>query len=176
VEQAPGSSGCWFVHFIHPVNCAAGTRAVLIQVSVLVLCCHLSMHIDRPCHAHGVCMTDSAPHLWVTFMCSCLHVLLHAQESEGEDAEASRVVLPSAAPGRASKALAGRQSRVRLHEVGPRLELEIVKVGAGSGEDGVLVEGTSLSQCLPECNLALIECASTCWYLSTTRCCCCFLC
>jgi hypothetical protein len=39
------------------------------------------------------------------------------------------VVLPSAAPGRASKALAGRQSRVRLHEVGPRLELEIVKVG-----------------------------------------------
>lgn len=51
------------------------------------------------------------------------------QESEGEDAEASRVLLPAAAPGRAGKALAGRQSRVRLHEVGPRLELEIVKVG-----------------------------------------------
>ncbi len=38
------------------------------------------------------------------------------------------MVLPAAAPGRAGKALAGRQSRVRLHEVGPRLELEIVKV------------------------------------------------
>lgn len=60
----------------------------------------------------------------------CTRMLLPAQESEGEEAEASRVVLPSAAPGRASKALAGRQSRVRLHEVGPRLELEIVKVGA----------------------------------------------
>jgi ribosome biogenesis protein SSF1/2 len=54
---------------------------------------------------------------------------LCVQESEGEDAEASRVTLPDAAPGRAGKALAGRQSRVRLHEVGPRLELEIVKVG-----------------------------------------------
>jgi hypothetical protein len=53
------------------------------------------------------------------------------QESEGEDAEASRVTLPDAAPGRAGKALAGRQSRVRLHEVGPRLELEIVKVSQG---------------------------------------------
>lgn len=52
-----------------------------------------------------------------------------SQESEGEDAEAARVVLPSAAPGRAGKALAGHQSRVRLHEVGPRLELEVVKVG-----------------------------------------------
>lgn len=51
------------------------------------------------------------------------------QESEGEDAETSRVVLESAAPGRAGRALVGRQSRVRLHEVGPRLELEIVKVG-----------------------------------------------
>lgn len=62
----------------------------------------------------------------------CPAVLLRscrAQESEGEDAEASRVTLPAAAPGRAGKALAGRQSRVRLHEVGPRLELEIVKVG-----------------------------------------------
>lgn len=39
------------------------------------------------------------------------------------------MTLPAAAPGRAGKALAGRQSRVRLHEVGPRLELEIVKVG-----------------------------------------------
>lgn len=52
----------------------------------------------------------------------------HAQESEGEDAEASRVVLPGAAPGRSGRALVGKQSRVRLHEVGPRLELEIVKV------------------------------------------------
>lgn len=60
--------------------------------------------------------------------CDSCHLAL-AQESEGEDAEASRVTLPAAAPGRAGKALAGRQSRVRLHEVGPRLELEIVKVG-----------------------------------------------
>ena len=57
------------------------------------------------------------------------------QESEGEDAETSRVVLPAAAAGRASRALVGRQSRVRLHEVGPRLELEIVKVG-GCGNLG----------------------------------------
>jgi hypothetical protein len=42
------------------------------------------------------------------------------------------VVLPEGVSGpgaRARKALlAGRQSRVRLHDVGPRLELEIVKV------------------------------------------------
>ena len=50
------------------------------------------------------------------------------QESEGEDAETSRVVLEAPAAGRAGRALVGRQSRVRLHEVGPRLELEIVKV------------------------------------------------
>jgi hypothetical protein len=52
------------------------------------------------------------------------------QESEGEEAETSRVVLSAAAAGRAGRALVGRQSRVRLHEVGPRLELEIVKVCA----------------------------------------------
>jgi hypothetical protein len=51
-----------------------------------------------------------------------------AQESEGEDAETSRVVLEAPAAGRAGRALVGRQSRVRLHEVGPRLEMEIVKV------------------------------------------------
>jgi hypothetical protein len=51
------------------------------------------------------------------------------QESEGEDAETSRVVLEAPAAGRAGRALVGRQSRVRLHEVGPRLEMEIVKVG-----------------------------------------------
>lgn len=50
------------------------------------------------------------------------------QESEGEDAETSRVVLEAPAAGRAGRALVGRQSRVRLHEVGPRLELEIIKV------------------------------------------------
>jgi hypothetical protein len=38
------------------------------------------------------------------------------------------VVLEAAAAGRAGRALVGRQSRVRLHEVGPRLEMEIVKV------------------------------------------------
>lgn len=40
------------------------------------------------------------------------------------------MVLSAAAAGRAGRALVGRQSRVRLHEVGPRLELEIVKVCA----------------------------------------------
>ena len=37
-------------------------------------------------------------------------------------------MLEAPAAGRAGRALVGRQSRVRLHEVGPRLELEIVKV------------------------------------------------
>ncbi|KAF6255316.1 Brix domain-containing protein, partial [Scenedesmus sp. NREL 46B-D3] len=55
----------------------------------------------------------------------------YGSESEGEDPETSRVVLEGAAAGRAGRALAGRQSRVRLHEVGPRLEMEIVKVEEG---------------------------------------------
>lgn len=62
----------------------------------------------------------------------------YGSESEGEEAEASRVVLPAAAAGRAGKALVGRQSRVRLHEVGPRLELEIVKVEEGLCDGAVL--------------------------------------
>ncbi|WIA33942.1 hypothetical protein OEZ86_007038 [Tetradesmus obliquus] len=55
----------------------------------------------------------------------------YGSESEGEDAETSRVVLEAPAAGRAGRALVGRQSRVRLHEVGPRLELEIIKVEEG---------------------------------------------
>lgn len=68
-------------------------------------------------HHHHYTTTTTTTMLWPPL-----------QESEGEEAEASRVVLPSAAPGRAGRALAGRQSRVRLHEIGPRLELDIVKV------------------------------------------------
>ncbi len=52
-----------------------------------------------------------------------------AQESEGEDAQASRVEL-EAEGGRGRPAVA-RQSRVKLYEVGPRLELEVVKVEEG---------------------------------------------
>eukprot|EP00775_Hariotina_reticulata_P013842 gene13842-13963_t len=62
----------------------------------------------------------------------------YGSESEGEDAETSRVVLSAPAAGRAGKALVGRQSRVRLHEVGPRLELEIVKVEEGLCAGAVL--------------------------------------
>lgn len=47
------------------------------------------------------------------------------QESEGDDAEASRVILAQDM-GKGNEA--ARQSRVRLHEIGPRLEMEIVKV------------------------------------------------
>ena len=49
----------------------------------------------------------------------------HAQESEGEDAEAARVTLAQDM-GRGN--VASRQSRVRLYELGPRMELEIIKV------------------------------------------------
>ena len=49
-----------------------------------------------------------------------------SQESEGEEAEASRVTL---AQDLGKGNTAGHASRVRLHEVGPRLELEVVKVG-----------------------------------------------
>ena len=50
------------------------------------------------------------------------------QESEGEDAEASRVTLAQDL-GRGN--VASRQSRVRLHEIGPRMELEVIKVRRG---------------------------------------------
>lgn len=56
-----------------------------------------------------------------------------AQESEGEDAETSRVTLAQDL-GRGN--VAARQSRVRLHEIGPRLDLELVKVGQGAGGKG----------------------------------------
>ncbi|PNH02398.1 Peter Pan-like protein, partial [Tetrabaena socialis] len=49
-----------------------------------------------------------------------------ASESEGEDAEVSRVTL-SQDLGRGN--VASRQSRVRLHEMGPRIDLELVKFG-----------------------------------------------
>jgi len=55
------------------------------------------------------------------------------QESEGEDAEASRVTL---AQDLGHGNTAGRTSRVRLHEVGPRLELEVGAVGCANVEPG----------------------------------------
>ena len=55
------------------------------------------------------------------------------QESEGEDAEASRVTL-SQDLGKGN--VAARQSRVRLHEIGPRMELEVIKVRGDEGSWG----------------------------------------
>lgn len=49
------------------------------------------------------------------------------QESEGEEAAEARVALPQDM-GRGN--LATRQSRVRLQEIGPRMELQVVKVSA----------------------------------------------
>ncbi|GFR45635.1 hypothetical protein Agub_g7043, partial [Astrephomene gubernaculifera] len=59
----------------------------------------------------------------------------YGSESEGEDAETSRVTLASDL-GRGN--VASRQSRVRLHEMGPRLELELVKIEEGLCEGAVL--------------------------------------
>jgi ribosome biogenesis protein SSF1/2 len=56
-------------------------------------------------------------------------------DSEGEEAGQAKVTL---AQDLGSGNIAARQSRVRLHEVGPRLELEIVKVEAGMCEGAVL--------------------------------------
>lgn len=50
------------------------------------------------------------------------------QESEGEDAEASRVTL---AQDMGKGNSASRQSRVRLHEIGPRIDMELIKVRWG---------------------------------------------
>ncbi|KAL4451376.1 hypothetical protein ABPG77_009448 [Micractinium sp. CCAP 211/92] len=58
----------------------------------------------------------------------------YGSESEGEEAEQSRVELPAEAGARPG----ARQSRVRLYEVGPRLELEVVKVEEGLCEGRVL--------------------------------------
>jgi ribosome biogenesis protein SSF1/2 len=69
----------------------------------------------------------------------------YGSESEGEDAEAARVALPAssskkgaAAASASGQAPATRQSRVRLHEIGPRLELEMTKAEAGLCEGQVL--------------------------------------
>ncbi len=56
-------------------------------------------------------------------MKSLKHLL---QESEGEEAAEARVALAQDM-GRGN--LASRQSRVRLQEIGPRMELQVVKVG-----------------------------------------------
>jgi ribosome biogenesis protein SSF1/2 len=59
----------------------------------------------------------------------------YGSESEGEDAEASRVEIEEGTAGGASgggsSSKGPRQSRIRLSEVGPRLELEIIKVEEG---------------------------------------------
>ncbi|KAK9835617.1 hypothetical protein WJX74_004263 [Apatococcus lobatus] len=52
----------------------------------------------------------------------------YGSESEGEEAAESRVTLPQDL-GHGN--LAARQSRVRLHEIGPRMELEVVKIEEG---------------------------------------------
>jgi ribosome biogenesis protein SSF1/2 len=66
----------------------------------------------------------------------------YGSESEGEDAEAARVALPAREGKKAAAANAGNgnrtTSRVRLHEVGPRLELEMQKCEAGLCEGQVL--------------------------------------
>ncbi|GIL97172.1 hypothetical protein Vretimale_2907, partial [Volvox reticuliferus] len=59
----------------------------------------------------------------------------YGSESEGEDAEASRVTLAQNM-GRGN--VAARQSRVRLHELGPRLDLELVKIEEGMCDGAVL--------------------------------------
>jgi ribosome biogenesis protein SSF1/2 len=55
----------------------------------------------------------------------------YGSESEGEDAEASRVQVEEGTAGGSGKSKGPRQSRIRLSEVGPRLELEIIKVEEG---------------------------------------------
>jgi ribosome biogenesis protein SSF1/2 len=68
----------------------------------------------------------------------------YGSESEGEDAEASKVEVPADGGGRGRGGAAGgaapatKQSRIRLCEVGPRLELEIVKVEEGLCDGRVL--------------------------------------
>ncbi|DBB05326.1 TPA: hypothetical protein ACH3X3_010553 [Trebouxia sp. C0006] len=59
----------------------------------------------------------------------------YGSESEGEDAADSRVTLAQDV-GRGN--LASRQSRVKLQEIGPRLELEVVKVEEGLCDGKVL--------------------------------------
>eukprot|EP00877_Chromochloris_zofingiensis_P011512 jgi/Chrzof1/6614/Cz19g02210.t1 len=59
----------------------------------------------------------------------------YGSESEGEDAELSRVTLPQQL---GNGNVVPKQSRVRLHEIGPRLELEVVKVEEGLCDGAVL--------------------------------------
>lgn len=59
----------------------------------------------------------------------------YGSESEGEDADASKVML---AQDLGKGNIAARQSRVKLHEVGPRIELEIYKVEEGLCDGKVL--------------------------------------
>lgn len=65
------------------------------------------------------------------------------QESEGEDAETSRVTL-SQDMGRGN--VASRQSRVRLYEIGPRMELEVIKVWGSMEKSGEMWRGATLLQ------------------------------
>mmetsp|Transcript_8071 Transcript_8071/g.23132 ORF Transcript_8071/g.23132 Transcript_8071/m.23132 type:complete len:443 (+) Transcript_8071:168-1496(+) len=59
----------------------------------------------------------------------------YGSESEGEDAAESRVTM---AQDMGKGNLASRQSRVKLHEVGPRMELEVIKVEEGLGDGKVI--------------------------------------
>lgn len=64
----------------------------------------------------------------------------YTQESEGEEAQESRVQVPEGTqrlPGLAGKSVP-KTTRVQLTEVGPRLELEIIKVEEGLAEGKVL--------------------------------------
>ena len=72
----------------------------------------------------GLRMCDKRPVRYLADVVMCL-----PQESEGEEAAEARVALPQDM-GRGN--LAARQSRVRLQEIGPRMELEVVKVSANS--------------------------------------------
>eukprot|EP01137_Pigoraptor_chileana_P028933 Opistho-2@13425 len=52
-----------------------------------------------------------------------------ASESDVEDGEDSRVVLPQRVPGRGNESQ--KQSAIRLSEIGPRMSLKIIKIEAG---------------------------------------------
>ena len=90
-------------------------------------------------------------HISTHMVCSPtqLHTL---QESEGEDAETSRVTL-SQDMGRGN--VASRQSRVRLYEIGPRMELEVIKVWGSVGEEGRVGNITSRQSCMRLCEIGL---------------------
>ena len=60
----------------------------------------------------------------------------YGSESEGEDAELSRVEVSEGLRG--SFGGGARQTRIRLHEIGPRMELEVIKVEEGMCDGKVL--------------------------------------